>query len=60
MRNFRIKRAKPKKSKHMAGAVMIAVQKALRFETPMVVRAHNGRIVEISPKTLKQRLNRVP
>ena len=52
-----IQTAKRKAPAILAGAVMVAIEKAQRFGTPLVIKA-NGHIEKISPKAMKRRLNR--
>ena len=53
--NIERRPAKGKPKNALSGAINIAIQKAERFDTPLVVK-RNGKIEEITPKEMKRRL----
>ena len=53
------KESKSKAKNILAGAIDIAIAKAERFGTPLVVK-RNGKIEEVSPAVMRRRLAKKP
>jgi hypothetical protein len=53
--NIEIRPARKKPKNILSGAIDIAIEKAERYGTPLVVK-RNGKVEEITPREMKRRL----